>query len=766
MTVKCWEVSDKEVPATVTYRDDISGEVKQNQGKVLLSKKLLGASVYREEKHDKHYKHCVTFGSIYVNTATSGRSKTSKGNESFLALLRILGLFLCLPTWRVQFYTLGYKVTALKAALVLLGSVLVLSDYSTDVLTGVEHIQQGDIFWGSLTLAIPLFNGLLSFTFLSSRPAEKRSCLCIRSVIRCICWTVFCPYLMAREFFKNIFEPNSAVIRKTKENTQIAKNIFREKHQQSLNFKHTEAFVEAASQLFLQLYIIFSRGYFTSTQAVSITLSIISLSLASADNHFSCQSLATENSILRKAKIIPFFVIIIIARVLGFSFFCTFSALGIYDVPILIPVIFIGNILINILLKKRTNLTFMEMFFSSITCFWTTSLKLAPSSKRIALGELLLFYTTQTIFASILGIIGCFLLEFYHIPRSVSDLPLTSNYLLLPFEDHFQVMVIFLILLQLLPSVIASLFYLTQANGRGITLETCTGKIQIPVTNEMEEFTSDVVTGTKGSQNFSNMVPGSSSDILSVGTSVRVSTFAIIGDTDFNELTMCRFDKFVVLPWRQDEYHNKNVWMKVRIISVWYTQEIRSMRYNITTQPTVGTEGYIPSHLSFYDVIQMFPLEKWWWQPALELTGLQLKIKVKLEKIKCGVKRGRPAQLDYLLGKGGCSQVFSEPVPQISFVCMDESCEDKARFSFTEHSCQDDCKKSCTNLWLCGWCSVTCHAEHCTRAVLDEITWDNSKADKYNRTPWTGRTFMCSCSCQPRQEEEKYLIENSNNSEV
>eukprot|EP00092_Neocalanus_flemingeri_P058817 GFUD01070197.1.p1 GENE.GFUD01070197.1~~GFUD01070197.1.p1 ORF type:complete len:100 (+),score=9.15 GFUD01070197.1:27-326(+) len=55
------------------------------------AKKLLGASVYREEKLDKHYKHCVTFGSIYVNTATSGRSKTSKGNESFLALLRILG---------------------------------------------------------------------------------------------------------------------------------------------------------------------------------------------------------------------------------------------------------------------------------------------------------------------------------------------------------------------------------------------------------------------------------------------------------------------------------------------------------------------------------------------------------------------------------------------------------------------------------------------------------------------------------------------------
>ena len=56
-----WVIDRTEVVAGVRFRHDISGEVKEEEGKIVNQIKLFGFSLYREEHHDKHYKACQFF---------------------------------------------------------------------------------------------------------------------------------------------------------------------------------------------------------------------------------------------------------------------------------------------------------------------------------------------------------------------------------------------------------------------------------------------------------------------------------------------------------------------------------------------------------------------------------------------------------------------------------------------------------------------------------------------------------------------------------
>jgi hypothetical protein len=179
--------------------------------------------------------------------------------------------------------------------------------------------------------------------------------------------------------------------------------------------------------------------------------------------------------------------------------------------------------------------------------------------------------------------------------------------------------------------------------------------------------------------------------ILPTGATLRASLDAFKGDYFDQELTFCRFDKILILQWKDDGKHHKDIWLRGRIVSKFFDEDERSLRYGISTQG-VHTEGYFPANIAFYDLVQSSPKIDWWWVRAVDLAPI----------FPC---RGKD--------QGQCSRHYTAGV---------------------QYSCT-----SCPAPALCGWCWVGCHGGHKGGVSLAK---QGSHA-----VPWAGRVFSCQCSC-------------------
>ena len=187
------------------------------------------------------------------------------------------------------------------------------------------------------------------------------------------------------------------------------------------------------------------------------------------------------------------------------------------------------------------------------------------------------------------------------------------------------------------------------------------------------------------------LAPGVTKARFPRGTTLRVSFDVFKGDS-FDELSVCRYDKILVVGWKGDSMHHEDLWLRGRIVSTFWDRQERNQRYGIPLL-SEGSEGYLPAHPGFYDVVQSEPTLPWWWTRASDQFSI---------------------------------------LPCSSF--GKEECHGEQIRAGVSYKCQT-CKQSD----ICGWCIVNCHSKgHPTEADL-------TLQGNY-RVPWAGKEFACTCS--------------------
>eukprot|EP00092_Neocalanus_flemingeri_P007347 GFUD01007934.1.p1 GENE.GFUD01007934.1~~GFUD01007934.1.p1 ORF type:complete len:727 (-),score=126.89 GFUD01007934.1:47-2227(-) len=705
--------------AVIKYKHELSGDVREGaegKGKILCDKRIGGFSLYRVEKYDKCYQQTVFLSFLYVNNSkagpyinasTAGQSETRIHHIIAISLLRLFGLFLFLPTWNLKYSALGINVTPFMVMKTIILSIgMVGLDYTSDIVTGWQHYLLGDYSWSFWTLGVILLPGFIHFIEGAfSKDHRERWWVLVGKLIF---WSIFFQFLILRNFFITLFEPNYLAISVDKDgHKRIARNKYVESVNKNLSQKNMEAFVEAGMQMCLQSYIILKRGHAPQTQLISLGISFLTLSKASSENHITTQSMLLEPSIMQTIKMFPLFLLPCVSKVLTIAL-----VLALTDVSpvlgLLFPIILLlGNTCVMWWIVapdlERSGLEIVECMMSGLCGLLTTAVMIKESSARVTQIAVFKAYATCQTLSSAISII--WLCKLIHNHRVTDNRALTDidNQIMLPISDFLQEIIFVLISVHILSALLFNLFNVFAKPGKGIDKKEFTGifptkKIPQYQHADCTTYVTTCIISNEIAMNLPSFAVGSNTSILPPGTTVRASLDVFKGNPMDSELTFCRFDKILVLNWRDDGKHHRKIWLRGRIVSRFMDADERSERYGIASLP-VDSEGYFPAHVAFYDIIQSSPRVEWWWVRAVDQYSLA-------RRVTCRTG-GSEDQ---------CSGVTNEEeTAQVSYSCS-----------------------SCPTTLLCGWCWVNCHQGHKGEVDLD--------LQGNHPVPWAGRLFTCLCS--------------------
>lgn len=573
-------------------------------------------------------------------------------------------------------------------------------DYISDLVTGYQHFLAEDFAWVAWTYGVILLPGAINFFKDEYSMRQSQNWLWWLMVMpRLVFWSLFFQLNIVRDFYASLFEPNSLAISIDKAgHRRVAANKFVESVNKTSSQKNMEAFIEAGMQMCLQSYIIARRGQAPPIQLISLLISFLTLSKACSENHITTQSMLLSTSILQTLKTLPLFLAPCISKVLTIAIVLAFNAVS-PMLGLLLPIILlVGNT--SVMWWMLPSLGTLECFMSGLCCLLNTTIMIKESSPRIAQLHQLHAYATSQMLASMISIVWLVKLIFLHSPNR-PDSSFEMDQVIIPAYQNIKEIIFILISMHILSAISFNVISVLYKPGKGIGQTKYKGEFPSKKFAKYEhsdcsQYLTNCVNSTDVSYSLPVLAVGSTNYCFPTGSTLRASLDVFKGDYFDQELTFCRFDKLLVLNWKEDGRHHRDIWQRGRIVSTFFDEGERNQRYGISVRG-IHMEGYFPANVVFYDMIQMSPVLDWWWVQAGEQIPL----------LPCG---------------GGAKDRCSR----------NQGTEEMAGVPY---SCSN-----CPAADLCGWCWVSCHAGHKGGVNL---AIQGSYA-----VPWAGRRFTCSCSCR------------------
>ena len=568
-------------------------------------------------------------------------------------------------------------------------------------MTAYQHLIAHNFAWSAWTFVVTLIPGAINYIQEEYFQDKSRGwSWWLLMIPNLATWSVLFQVRVIRSFYISLFEPNDLAISVDKEELRrVACNKYVDSMNKTMSKKNMEAFLEAGMQLCLQSYIIARKGEAPVIQLISLLISFMTLSKACSENHITTQSMLLPTSFMQTLKTAPLFLSPCISKVLTIAIVTAFNAV-IPGFGLILPVmLFVFNTSVIWWIMEET-LSKLEYLMSGLCCLLTTTIMIKESSKRIVqIDQLRAYAATQTL-SSAISIIWLCVLSSHNQPNTPETTSQPDQVLIIPAYQNIQQIIIILIILHIFSALSFTIITLLYSPGKGLVEQEYKGECPPELLkryghSHCNGYVTTCVSSAHVSYNMPDLAVGANSTTFPTGATLRASLDVFKGDYLDQELTFCRFDKILVLPWRDDGKHHNSIWLRGRIVSFFMDEEERRLRYGIHHQDA-HTEGYFPANIVFYDLIQPSPPVSWWWVRAADQAPL----------LSCCSP-----------SKAQCSRHHS-----------------KGETAGVPYHCT-----TCGVAELCGWCWVVCHTQHQGGASL--VTQGSYAV------PWAGKQFSCTCDC-------------------
>ena len=570
-------------------------------------------------------------------------------------------------------------------------------------MTAYQHFIAKDIAWSAWTFLVILLPGAIDFIQEEYNQSQSRGWHWWLFIIpNFLIWTLLFQLNVIRKFYVGLFEPNDLAISiENNEHRRFARNKFVESLNKAKGKKNMEAFLEAGMQMCLQSYIIARKGQGPVFQLISLFISFLTLSKACSENHITTQSMLIPTSFLQTLKTSPMFLAPCISKVLTIAVVTAFNAVFPGFGLLLLILLLVANTSVTWWILERCSNA--ECLMTGLSCLLTTTVMIRESSERIVQLKQVQVYAASQTLSSAISVIWLFILR-SHNQQNIHITASDPKYVVsIPVYQHIQNIIIILITSHIFSALSFIVLTLLYKPGKGVVEKVHKGEcppyfLARYGQPECKDYVTTTVLSTNVSYNMPLLAVGSAGSKFPTGATLRACLDAFKGDFGDQELTFCRFDKILVLPWREDGKHHKDIWLRGRIVSTYMDQQEKSIRYGIP-QEEVHREGYFPSNPVFYDLVQESPSVSWWWVKASDQVPLLPCCTPDKEQCSRNYTEGERAGVPYSCTKCGVSD-------------------------------------------LCGWCWVCCHAQHEGGAGLQ-------RQGNYDyETPWAGKVFSCHCDCE------------------